>query len=153
MSGAMWVPLCLPQERMPLGSCVLVVDGPRGRSLNMLYYFIFHAGLTAIRSCVLLLNLSFLLCVQDWDIFQNSNLYNVDSETLVVPLPLRTLWLHFFIWFLCFWKGSGINILLFTKWDLRQFIVQPPTFLKMPFFSLRDAFMLVYISLLCSFEL
>lgn len=45
----------------------------------------------------LLLNLSFLLCVQDRDIFQNSNLYNVDSETLVVPLPLRTLWLHFYM--------------------------------------------------------
>lgn len=43
-----------------------------------------------------LLDLPFSLCVQDQYRFQNSNLYSVDSETLVAPPPPpRTQWFHF----------------------------------------------------------
>lgn len=104
----------VPQGQVPLGSCVLLAEGPREQSLNMLHCFTLHAGFTTLGSSFLL-HLPFFLCVQDQYRFQNSNLYSVDSETLVAPLPPpRTQWFHFCI----------VSLLLKKIWGLAYYYLQ-----------------------------
>lgn len=130
---------------------VLLAEGPRERSLNMLHCFTLHAGLTTLGSSFLL-DLPFSLCVQDQYRFQNSNLYSVDSETLVVsPPPPRTQWFHFCMVSLLLKKIRGLAY-YYLQNGISTYC-SSTCLLKNAFSPLRDAFMLVYINLPCSFEL